>query len=145
MIRWVDEDSNNDKGNNAMVSHNKEEEEGEGGRDAKLAEEMSTTDFRTQDIFKRPIAMCTQLQCINTRQLISAASLYLSSFSRWNMFAAFGIVAGSQSQFIESGLIYRELKSFLVTSEGQMTLIPLVTTKSFQKYFYNLQFVMFCG
>ena len=49
MIRCVDEDSN-DKADNAMVSHNKEEEEEKGGgRDAKLAEEMSTTDFRTQD------------------------------------------------------------------------------------------------
>ena len=53
MTKFVDEDFN-DKGDNAaMVSHNKEEEgegSGRGARDAKLAEEMSTKDFRTQEI-----------------------------------------------------------------------------------------------
>ena len=100
-------------------------------------------------IYERPIAMCTK--CINTQELTLASfqeSLVIDAWpnrylSPWNMFAPLALMR--DLKFIESGLMYIELKSFLATSEGQMTLIPLVTTKTFQKYSYKLKFVIFCG
>ena len=56
MIKCVDEDSN-EKGDNAMVSHNKEEEEGGAGMPNWL--KRCQQQISAHKIYERPNAMCT--------------------------------------------------------------------------------------
>ena len=54
MIKCVDEDSN-DKADNAMVSHNKEEEEGEGGAGMPNWLKRCQQQISAHKIYERPI------------------------------------------------------------------------------------------
>ena len=119
MIKCVDEEFPNPmpRVTMQMVSHNKEEEEGEGEAGMPNWLKRCQQQISAHKIYKRPIARCTK--CINTRQLTLASfqeSLVIDAWpnrylSPLNMFAPFGIDAGSQ---VYRKWIETELKSFFL-------------------------------